>query len=367
MTCQVLLFVEDPGAANILAPLAVELRRRNATTQMLSAGLASEILKCRSVDFIDLNQFPSNSVEQIFSKFSPAVFVAGTAENAETIALPLFKEGQRLNIPTVGVVDMLVNAERRFRGTGAEALAYAPDYIVVPDEVVSSAYLRLGFPPENLMVVGYPHFDVVQQKASQYEGARGITGTSIPRIVFVAEPRSRLNPTLSRPNSNYTLHGSASSDFRTLIVMEEVIAGILEAEVNAHLIVRLHPKSEMSDFESYRNRVSEFSSGGDPLEVLLNADLVIGMTSMLLQEAAWMGVPTLAVLPEKSQVEMLAGIANGLIPSVSERTELVRLLKMFKAGNFVPQNPANFFKKGATSRLADFIYELSRQRESKGC
>jgi hypothetical protein len=56
------------------------------------------------------------------------------------------------------------------------------------------------------------------------------------------------------------------------------------------------------------------------------ADLVIGMTTMLLLEAYLLGRPTLAVLPRISEKEWLVTLSNGLTPTVATHNDLVQML-----------------------------------------
>ncbi len=359
--CDALVFVEDPGAANFLADLPARLQERDLTVELLACGHATKYMKSRGVNFVDLTVLPASTAQQLIDQYEPHVIVGGTAENSKTLALALFEEGKRLKIPTVGVVDMMVNADRRFRGNSDEPFAYAPEYIVVPDEVAKEAFISLNFAPTNIFVIGYPHFEVVRQKAARLlHSQQTCDPNHVAKIVFVAEPESEMSPELTRRNLNYSLHGRGGSDFRTFIVLEEVIDALTEADLRAHLIVRLHPKNSLSEFNSYQSEVAGFSEGGDPIPFLYDADLVIGMTSMLLQEAAWLGKQTLSVLPEEKERQRLATILSGLTPAVNQRKDLVRFLERFKNGECMSPNPEDFFTLNATEKLTDFVVDLIR-------
>lgn len=353
----VLIFVEDPGAANFLAPLSDELAKVGATSVLCATGLSVNHLQSRQCKFVELS---AENAQHLIDRYQPKVIIGGTAENARTLALSLFQEGKARLIPTVGVVDMVVNADRRFRGEGDQPFSFAPDYIMVPDEDTRQAFQSLDFAADKLVVTGYPQFDFAREKARSLP----INGSAARRkkIVFIAEPESKLNPALSTRNANYKLQGRGGSDFRTHIVLEEVLDAIKAARLDAHFVVRLHPKNSREQFTQYESEVAEFSQGGDPLAVFGDADLVAGITSMALQEAAWFGRRTLAVLPEEADTKKLASIANGLTPYVMSSAGLVRKLQDLQQDSWNEPDPEKFFKTGAASTMASFITRLMRMQ-----
>ena len=158
----VLIFAEDPGAVNFLAPLSKELSLHQLSSVVLASGLAIAQLERRKIAFDKVDTDADCS--SIITCFRPKVIIAGTAENPKTIALSLFMEGKRQLIPTIGVVDMVVNAAGRFRGEGIQPLACAPDYIMVPDYETKNAFELINFPADNIFIIGYPQLDFIQSK-----------------------------------------------------------------------------------------------------------------------------------------------------------------------------------------------------------
>ncbi|MFN8657722.1 MAG: hypothetical protein U0105_15390 [Candidatus Obscuribacterales bacterium] len=360
--CDVLIFVEDPGAANFLAPLPAALTKLGVSSTLLAMGLSVHHLRARSAEFVDLTS-SNQEAAQLIARYAPSVIVAGTAENKQTLAFDLFRQARTARIPTVGVVDMVVNADCRFRGEGESAFANAPEYIMVPDDDTRRAFASLGFAPDRLVVTGYPQFDFVREKLQEAPEQSDVSTSEYPaEIVFVAEPESKLNPALSTRNANYGFKGRGQSDFRTHIILEELIAALQKTQLPARLIVRLHPKNSLEQFTDYRTDVAEFSHGGDPLAAFQAADLVVGITSMALQEAAWLGKRTLAVLPESTDKEKLAAISSGLTPAVFSPGELRDALEKFKCNDWPQPQPEKFFKSGAAGTMASFIDRLRRMK-----
>ena len=70
----------------------------------------------------------------------------------------------------------------------------------------------------------------------------------------------------------------------------------------------------------------EVSKGGSALETVYSTDVVVGMTSMLLFEAALLGKQTLAILPRISEKKWLPADADGIIPCVFTRDDVRKKL-----------------------------------------
>lgn len=356
MKVPVLAYVEDPGAANFLAALPEALRVRKTDCILLASGLAVHHLANRNLDFTDISS-STLTAEHIVSRYDPSAIVCGTSENPETPAFSFFEVGKRRKIPTIGVVDMMVNSHKRFSGLSNEPLLHAPETIFVPDHPTMLAFESLGFPAGNIEIIGYPQFDFARDRVSSFRSKPKVPvgETYVPTIIFVAEPVSKLNESISFRNADYTLQGRGSTNFRTNIILEELIDAIERINLKVNLVVRLHPKNSIEEFDNYKNEIDGLSEGGDPLEVIYNCDFVIGMTSMLLQEAAWIGKPTLAILANTAEGERLAAIASGLTPSASTREELDTALTKFRDGEWPTPDPTQYFSSCASKKMADLV------------
>ena len=141
-------------------------------------------------------------------------------------------------------------------------------------------------------------------------------------IVFVSEGWDQLDRTASMRDNDYTLIGRGNSNFRSKIVLEELLDSLRDLPEAPYVVLRLHPKDLLSNYGDLVGEVDQISEGGNPLEVVFAADLVVGMTSMLLLEAAIVGVSTLAIVPKIEERAWLPSIANGVTACVGERKAL---------------------------------------------
>ena len=323
----ILLYADDPGGANFLAPLPAALAARGLAARFVVDPALSGYASDRGMPVVtrDVVETPGQALA------GASLLVVGTSENPECFGHVLTGAARRLGIPSLGVVDLEVNAGRRFRGAGEAPLAHAPDALAVPDAGTRDAFVALGFSAGHIHVCGHPHFDLVRQRRVAFlaEDRTEMRRTQFPGApagrpvwLFVAEGVDQLNPAASFRSDGYTLQGRRDTDFRAAIVLEEVLDAARDLSPRPWIVLRLHPKSRLEDFDVCRAEIDAVSTGGDPLPLVWAADLVIGMTSMLLFEAGLLGRPHVAVVPRVEERHWLPALAAVLTPSVSTREQL---------------------------------------------
>jgi len=361
-----LIFAEDPGAAHYVAGFPRALREVGIRTVVYAAGLALEYLGRRGVCVSEVDG--TASAEKLLSSVQPQVLVVGTAENPDTLSLRLVRASQAAGIPSVGVVDALMNADRRFRGRSADPLAYAPDRLILSDDATMQEFALLGLAGERMIVCGHPHYDFVRERALEManEGRKSVRGRLHPRaaddrkiIVFAAENDPPQSSTKGRPEG-YALSGSKQHYSRTEIVLDEFLDAAKSLDPQPFLILRPHPKDAPRRYDAYRDEFDGIRTGGSPLGLIYSADLVVGMTSMLLMEAALMGRPTLSIIPRACEKTWLPTITMGVTPYATTQCEIreqldVLLAKSSEAAGVIP---AELVPCGALERAVSYIEKL---------
>lgn len=373
--CDVLLFAEDPGAANYVAPLPEALAKRDLSTRLFSGGLAQTQFESLGVPFEP--GLSSVGVANLVDEVSPRVVVSGTAENPDTPGLALIREARRRGIPTVGAVDGPAHPDRRFRGRGGGALDCAPDIILAPDVATADAYALQGHPRDAVVACGNPHYDRVRVEARRLiaNGRAVLRGRlwpdappGRPVITFLAESSEGMDTAEYRRNASYTLVGRGTSERRTEIVLEEVLDALAGVDPRPWLVLRLHPKNAVAEFSPYLTAFGAVSRKEPPLEVLVATDGVVGLSSVMLVEAALVGTPALSVLPRPSETRRLSTIAMGLTPVVTAREPLGRALRDLAGGRLSAPDPQfvdRCLPPGAVERMADLVAGLARRRGAR--
>lgn len=352
----ILLYADDPGGANFLAPIADALSARSVLHSFQVAPSLAGFMVDRGVNCIIRSAITAeNMLDNV------KLLMVGTSEDMDCFAHGLVDAARTRGIASLGVVDMAVNADRRFRGRSNDPLRHAPDWLAVTDDSTVAAYTALGYPPDRLLVCGHPHYDKVraqrdtfltQDRTIHRQTCYPQAPIGRPIWLFLAEGIDQLNPVVSFRSSDYTLHGRGGHNFRGVIVLEEVLDTAAELSPRPWVVLRLHPKNRVEEFISLAPELGMTSQTGDPLPLVWAADLVLGMTTMLLLETYLLGRPHLAILPRVAERTWLYTLTDGLTKSVCTRTTLRAMLSL-PYTDLSPSNDA--LPKNAVNRLLDHV------------
>ena len=178
-------------------------------------------------------------------------------------------------------------------------------------------------------------------------------------VVFVSEPPIAFDTGASYRTALCTLVGRGSNTERTQIVLEEFLDALDCLKVRPYAILRPHPRSCREDFSQYLDRFDYVCRGSSSLELISVTDLVVGMTSMMLFEAALMGKPTLSIVPRWTEREWLPTIGMGVTQCVATREDLRAILPPLINRNHVSRSLD--IPLGATQRLTKKVLEHLRK------
>jgi hypothetical protein len=359
--CDFLLFVEDPGAANFVVELPPILRRHGYAVHLATAGMATDYLAQRA---LAVDPLPAGSdLEALVARLGPRLVSVGTAENPDSAGLRLVAIAAARGLPSVGMIDASTHLEHRFRGRSADPLEFCPNTVIVPDVVSRDGLVKLGLPADRIVVAGHPHWDHVRAEARRLQNEDRARlrqkwfDAAMPErrvLVFAAEVSGGMDPLRFRRTSEYSLTGDRGSFGRTEIVIEEFLHAIAPMREKVYLVLRLHPKNLLEDFAPYAPMFDRVSKAGSSLELSFAADAVIGMTSMMMIEAALLDRPTLSILPRAEEAEWLPTAACGLTPCATTRAEvaaeLERLVRSRRGCD--PVELERRFPSGASERVA---------------
>lgn len=363
---RVLAYVEDPGAANMVLGLAAALKERGAQLDLRAGGTATDFLK-------DRGEAVAGGPDAAALAGACALCV-GTSEDPTTPAFALIAEAKRRGLPTAVVIDGPAAADRRLKGATDDPLAHASDWLLVPDRATGAAYAALGFPATRLRLCGHPSLDraAAEGAALAKQGRAALRRACFPELaddrplfLFLTELSDGLDPAQFRRSADYTLTGRGGADGRTEIVLEEVLDAAARLSPRPHVALRLHPKTPRGLYAPYDGEIAAWSSGGAPYEPLMAADLVVGLTTALLFEAAVMGCNALSVAPRAAERDWLASNTAGITPFACTRGDLGAALAraLNDPKGFMPAMPPGALHLGAAGRIADILVALAAGRE----
>ena len=363
-----LIFVEDPGAANFVAGLPGALAEKGWRTTLLTGGFAEGYLRERRVS---VQAFPHDAtVRAVLERVDPRLVLLAPSDDVDTKSYELIAQARWAGIESVGIVDFWGTPDMRYRGPGDTPLSYAPDWLLLPDEQAKKTFVGFGYPEERTTVSGHPHFDYVRSNAARLarEDRQALRQRLFPAadrtenvVVFLAEPLTgRLTPLFQR-SPDFTLFGRGQSSDRTKIVLEEFLDAATLASPRPHLVLRLHPKTPHEELCSYFSEFDQISRDGPAISVVHAADRVVGMTSIVLLEAAIVGRPTFSIIPRQMEKDWMPSIRMGITQCATTR-EQVRTTFVDWLNEEVPEAPEvdreGLFAPGSLGRASDFIHAL---------
>lgn len=356
----ILIYVEDPGAANYVAGLRAALAEIGLSGRLLAGGDARAHLAAMGEAHEECP--PGATAARLLDACQPRLVLCGTAENRESLGLSLIDEARARGLPSVGVVDGPSHAADRFSGRTGRADGHAPDRILVPDAATEASFRALGFASARVAIAGHPQFDRIRSERARLdaEGRAAVRRrlfpglpAARPLVVFLSEISDGMAPELYRRAPHWTLAGRGDSPFRTQVALEEFLDA--SAGLGWHRVLRLHPKDRESDYDTYRAELDTISSGGAPYDLAFAADLVVGMSTFLLVEATILGRPTLSILPDRAQAAWLPSAGAGFTRVIDRRADLAAALR---AGISAPPDPIRVeqaFPAGAARLVARIV------------
>jgi hypothetical protein len=364
MKADVLIFVEDTGPAHYAAPLPEALYSSGWRSMVYAAGLSREVLWQRHIPFVELDG--SVTPESVLQRVRPRLVLTGTSENPDSFGLQLLAAAQYANIMTAAFIDAGTNASYRFRGRSDKALAYAPDWILVPDDWTRDEFIHIGLNADKVIVCGHPQYDHVlnlyktwtDNDRSRYK-QRFLPGISDQQqvVIFLSEGSERVS-LLSPlpPMQEYTLRGWGRSKGRTEIIIEELLTAMQALPQRPYLVLRLHPKDRIVDFQAYAEYFDRIDHTSPPLELVFCADLVVGMTSMLLLEASLLGRKTMSIVPRAVEKKWLPTVREEITPCVVNHDEVVTTMTgLLGEGTATQVGHRMYVPAGSLVKFVEFV------------
>lgn len=316
---EILLFVEDPGAVNMILDLPNQLKNRAIKLDVIATNHAIQILKKKSIKFTEINNI--NQLNSYLINKNYSAFLVGTSENKESLAFSIIDLAKKKNILSVAIIDMLSNSNSRFSGISKNPLNHKPDKLIVTDSQTYEKFKNMGIKDKDIFVCQHPQEERINNKKETFGKVFKRRKEESKRWLFVAENIDLVNPSESYYSQEYGFKGRGTCSWRTGIILEEIIDCLKDINFKHKLIVRLHPKNKIDQFDKWQNEVS-FDEISDPLESIWCSDVVLGMSSNLLVEAMILEKPVISILPRVKEIHWMSELETNAIKSIFSRTEL---------------------------------------------
>lgn len=306
----------DAGGARAVLPVIRALVRAGVSVECRAYAAATAVWRAAGLASADPRGSDLAGVDGL---------VLGTTVGPEQLEPEYVRSAADRGIRSVSIVDAWVSYRERF--LARDGLVHWPDRIAVADDEMRDGVIAAGAPRDRVVVTGQPAFDDLAPLATpegreaaraRVRAALGVAATEL-LVLFASQPL-------------HQLHTVAQLGFDDRAVLGDVIRALHRVLVDhgrtALLVVKLHPR-EMSDPppgpEISGDGLRAIVLGNDriaPRELAAAADLVVGMSSILLVEACFVRTPALSYQPELRAADPLPTNRRGWSRAVTRRSDL---------------------------------------------
>lgn len=321
----------DAGGAAAVAPVAALLRSEQRV--QVRSAVYRQAVDVWTRHQLDHEVWPENLTDAQLKMMAGEsdILLLGTSVNGLDYERRL---GALFPDRSVAVLDFWSNYAARFQMPGG--VLRQPALTCVMDEQARTDLVAEGFEAARLVVTGQPAFDELPrfrsdftaEKVRAFRAGLGLKDGDL-LVVFASQPLAELYERLElrARHPGYDQH----SVLRLLVAELEALAQ--ESKRGLFLLVRPHPRENSAALawvEQHAGVLKTCVSGaGDSRACAVSADLVCGMTSVLLVESCYLGCPTVSVQPGLVGPDTLPSNRAGwslLVREASEIRPVVRRL-----------------------------------------
>ncbi|MGV8124341.1 MAG: hypothetical protein AB2L14_31730 [Candidatus Xenobiia bacterium LiM19] len=371
MKKKILFFSRDPGSANVIIPVVKTLMQEsNYDLRVIGKDMAIEKFRYYGILITPAEKYFSNysdeEIHEMLLSEKPDAVVTG-ASGDDLTERKLWRAATETCIPSLCILDQWTNYRMRFsRYKLSERISflkdqkieYLPKRICIMDDFAMKEAISEGISEELLCITGHPYIDFLCERAKSVtlnrilktKNSLTAKGKSI-LVVYVSEPIPQDFP------ENYRGYNEKSI-FSYLYNALEDLSDTLKKHIT--LVIRIHPRENKTNYDQVttsNNKVSvRVDSDSEPLFLMLSADLICGMSSMFLIEAAALEKKIMSIQIGLKTNDPFVLSRKGLTKTIVSYEELIDELRKWMNGEKGSKVKIEFVKN-ATQNI---IKELKR-------
>ena len=339
---RVLLLSSFAGSSRYIASL-LPLLKKSASVFLVAEGVGADIFCKDSVNVDCVVEADKKSISDVFDQFSPDVIfvVPQFGGSIEELAI---EEAKKRGIYCIAGIDHWSLYKERFSRTDSDGnilddgFEFIPDKILVNDEIAYRDAIDAGIPDSCLSIVGNPVLESrwkgsLAEFSSAQLGNKNQSNKKI--ILFISEPYSER---VSIKNKHYP-------GFSEIDVLEDILSSMPN---NSELWIKSHPAETIEKFTPYikQNDNCKLCINEAIDNVLLGADKIIGMGSMLLLEVALIREAVISYRPSEQQT--FIGNRLGVTEKIINKKNLPKTLR---SDSPFRKKPFDHNYSGATEKI----------------
>ncbi len=356
----------DPGGASALAPVLELLASEGRVLlENYTYAQGGTVLQRRSVPFLTLPVGIDDAwIDEVLRHAS--LLLAATSANGQDHERRFLAAARRGCLPSLSVLDFWSNYRARF--VESDGSLVLPDQLAVMDDQARQDVIGIGIPASAVVVTGHPGLEGLASRRPEL-AARGRAlrtelgiGPAERLVVFVSQPIADL---YRQCEGNPEHLGFEERGVLAAIV--DALASIARDEgLGVTLLVRPHPRETGFAAPGHHGPPRMLIDGSEDAHASVMAgDLVVGMNSVLLLEAALLGRRVLSVQPGLGAGDRVPWEAYAEVDRVSTWGEVAPALRRALARPESRSGAARDESRtsGAARSVADCVYALLRDLE----
>ncbi len=308
----------DPGGANVLAGFLAG-QRAQFSFDVWTLPRATAVFDRAGINCIEFPEaFEETDIRHRWNQQPAAALVTGTSHYAPFEPL-LWKIAREKGVPSLAVNDTWANLASRFASG-------KPDFVGAVDAGQLGELKALGFAREQMFVTGHPWLASVmshrKELEAKIEAPRREAGV---KVLFVSEPiASDVAAGVNEP--------FGFEEFDSFALLHRAAAAVATPEKPVTLAIKFHPYEDAPAFTRRLEQLPGVSGlnvcplgrAEKPHPWILWADLVTGVSSMLLLEAIVFGKPVVSIQPGLQREDTFIASCRGYADIFREEVSAVR-------------------------------------------
>lgn len=313
ITKKVIFATYQIACANNLAPLASRLVEKGYLVVVYASGASIE--KWKTLKGIIIKHAPDEldktEIDNIFKKEKISLLLTGT-DTKSYFDFNFRVAAKKNQVPVISFLDFWSYYKERFTRIGEKYDDSFPDMVFVIDSIAKEEIIKIGIEERKISIVGSPHLESVRKLKIQNSKIKGKS------ILFLSQPISEIH------NDDLGLNE---------INILKLLLTVVESDFPSyHVSIKPHPREREVKFaEIVKNNqiveVSILDKTTDLIQVFEDHEVVVGIVSTALLEAAVLGSKTLSIQFESNGKFKFFASEKGIIPTAFTKDEVIFEMK----------------------------------------
>lgn len=365
---KVLTYSRDVGGTHAVLPVIKKLQKKYEVVtygRNLAVDIyESEDIFVNNIDKINQNVDDYKLAETVIENEKPQLVITGTS-TGDFIERYIWEISEKLKIPSFAILDNWMNYGIRFskydlseyeKYNQNKCHKYLPTKILVMDEYAKNKMLQEGIEAGKICITGQPHFEYLENKIKSIDKSEKVDSDKL-KIIFASEPLE-------------DLYGSKKDAIKRFgytetTILEDLIDALKEISVSygkyIELVIKPHPREDKNKYEKYVcNKNEELFVRVDEKDTILKAiseaDIICGMTSMFLVEAAYCNKKTLSIQINRNQNNVFILEELGILKAATTKEELKNIIINYILHSFILIETD--FIRNASDRILKLVEEF---------